>query len=88
MDGLTVASRKVFLFLRGDRVVGSLTVPTLSLLFLLTWSFGLLVDCCGMFDSVCGSMTWVGDFGSIIPWSALSSTWDSVTEETGIGCNT
>ena len=67
--------------------MGSLTVPTLSLIFLLTGSFGLLVDCWGIYESVCGSMTWVGDCGSTIPWSALISTWDAVSEEPDIGGN-
>ena len=50
----------------------SLTVPSLLLIFLLTGSFGLLVDCVGMYDSVFGSMTWVGDYGSTIPWVSPS----------------
>ena len=35
-------------------------------------------------------MTWVGDCGSTIPWSALTSTWDrtSVAPETeGVTCS-
>ena len=45
--------------------MGSLAEPTLSLLFLLIGSLGLLV-CCGCV-SVFGSKTWVGDCGSTIP---------------------
>ena len=56
--------------------MGSLAEPTLSLLFLLTGSLGMLV-CLGCVSvSVFGTMTWVGDCGSTIPWSALTSTWD------------
>ena len=65
--------------------MGSLTVPSLSLLFLLTGSFGLLDDYVRISDSVFGSMTWVGDCGFTIPWYALISTWDSVAEEPELG---
>ena len=58
--------------------MGSLIVPFLLLLFLLTGTFSLLVDCVGMYESVFGSMIWVGVCGSSIPWSTLVSTWDSV----------
>ena len=45
--------------------MGSLADPTLSLLFLLMGSLGLLalVDCVSVF----GSTTWVGDCGATIP---------------------
>ena len=67
--------------------MGSLAEPTLSLLFLLTGSLGQLV--CVECVSVFGSMTWVEDCGSTIPWSALTSTWyrTSVAPETeGVTC--